>query len=466
MVIQSSIMKKIAYLFSLLVVTSLLNACQKDNPPLPDNLVQFETNELGFDAESSSIDIHLNVTRNVDAEVPLTINLVSSGVTYGTEFTTSPAATGNNLSLTVPAGSNSISFKVNKTPNIFLQGDESITFKIGSAGSPLLIGAPDSLQLRFSAITSTGSQLTLDGGPGDDAAENSVFVDMSANKQTPVKRDSWDLGFYNGDDFRVILNYTLVNAMAVALNKNDLDAVTAQDTAGLVLESTFSPDDLKKVDDVSGDLNKTVVGDIAADDADNKVYILNRGGLVSHSDASKGWIKFRVLRNAIGYTLQYANIADANFKTVNIPKEPTHQFSFVSLDNGQQVPVQPAKGLWDFQWGLASYTTAGIYYPFADLVFINFRDGVQAAEVMTSTVSYDNFNESNIAAITFSSNRDVIGSNWRATTGTKGVKTDRFYVLKDPAGNIYKLKFINFIADDGGKRGYPNISYQLVKKGD
>jgi hypothetical protein len=154
---------------------------------------------------------------------------------------------------------------------------------------------------------------------------------------------------------------------------------------------------------------------------------------------------------------------------VDVPKESTHQFSFVSLVSGQLVTVQPEKDRWDIEWGLGSYVTASggsnIYYPFSDLVFINNLDGVQAAEVLTSTVSYDNYAESNIATTTFSSDRDAIGSKWRATTGTKGVLTDRFFVIKDPAGNVYKIKFVNFIADDGGTRGYPNISYSLVKKG-
>src|SRR5699024_12297236 len=55
---------------------------------------------------------------------------------------------------------------------------------------------------------SDGTQMTLNGGEGGSAAENTVFVDLSADKQTPVKRTTWNLGFYNGNQFRVILNST------------------------------------------------------------------------------------------------------------------------------------------------------------------------------------------------------------------------------------------------------------------
>jgi hypothetical protein len=462
-------MRKAAYLLFLISLSALFTNCKKDNPPLPDNLLQFSTNQLGFESDSASIRITLSLSRSTDADIPVVIGLNGGGVTYGTEFTTEPAASNSNVSITVPAGSNSASFRVVRADNVFLQGNESIAFKIVSAGAPVVIGSTDSLRLNFSAIVSDGSQLTLNGGAGGSTAQNTVFVDLSANEQTDIKRDSWDLGFYSGSQFRVILNYTLSNAMAVALDKNDLTQVSAADTVNMVLSSTFSPDDLAKVDDASGDLSKTAISEISANDADNKVYILNRSSLSGSAASTNGWVKLRILRNGSnGYTLQYADIADATFKTVNITKDDSHQFSYVSLASGDLVPVAPAKNRWDFEWGLASYYTpyddSNIYYPFSDLVFINTLDGVQAAEVLTSTVSYDDFKETDLAGITLSSDRDAIGSKWRATTGTIGVKTDRFYVIKDPAGNIYKLKFINFTTQDGGTRGYPNIAYVLVKK--
>src|SRR5690349_13505274 len=54
---------------------------------------------------------------------------------------------------------------------------------------------------------SDGAELKLDGGGGA-GAPNAVYVDFSADKQTSVVRSSWDLGFYNGNDFRVVTNYT------------------------------------------------------------------------------------------------------------------------------------------------------------------------------------------------------------------------------------------------------------------
>ncbi|MEK7226475.1 MAG: hypothetical protein AAB221_12460, partial [Bacteroidota bacterium] len=74
---------------------------------------------------------------------------------------------------------------------------------------------------------SSGSQVELNGLAGTEAgsaAGNSVYLDLSTNQATAVTRASWDLGFYCGSDFRVILNNT-TSAGAKVLAQNDLIAV-------------------------------------------------------------------------------------------------------------------------------------------------------------------------------------------------------------------------------------------------
>ena len=219
---------------------------------------------------------------------------------------------------------------------------------------------------------------------------------------------------------------------------------------------------------MQGVFANTVIAAVSATEADNKVYIINRG--VGGGTPKKDMIKVRILRNGTNYTLQYAGLTETTFKTVSITKDPTRNFSFFSITNNAIVDVEPTKAKWDIVWSggifqtVLSATEIAPYY-FSDQVYINHLAGVSAAEVLTSAVTYDAFAEANIASQTFLTNRSAIGSKWRATTGTIGVKTDRFYVVKDAAGNVYKLKFLNFHSADGGERGYPNIDYKLVKKG-
>lgn len=455
-------MKKLSYflLAFILVVTA---SCKKNDPPLPDNQLTFAASTQGLASTDQSIDVVLSLGRATTVAVPVVVDLTAAGVTYGNEFTTEPAALNNSLSLTIPAGSTSVSFKVTKKAGIFLNGTESVNFVIKSAGQPVVLGATNALKLSFSSIISTGSALTLDGGEGASAAVNSVYVDLSGNAQTSVKRNSWDLGFYNGDDFRVILNNAAA-ASVVAVNKTDINAVTAADVTMANLELGFGKGTFNVFDDVSGDLTKTAIPQISATESSNVVYVINRAGGAGVTAAPADLVKIRVLRAPNGYTLQYAKLTESTFKTVTITKNTATNFNFLNFDTGALVNVEPTKDRWDFVWTYSIYYTGTTPYAFSDLVFTNYLNNTQVAEVLTSSVTYAAYAEANVATTTFVAGRNTIGSNWRATTGTVGVKTDRFYVVKDAAGNVYKLKFVSFTTQDGGTRGYPKIEYALVKK--
>ncbi|MEO7308242.1 MAG: hypothetical protein ABIR78_07940, partial [Ferruginibacter sp.] len=182
----------------------------------------------------------------------------------------------------------------------------------------------------FVIPASAGAQVQLNGIAGNEAgsvAGNSVYLDLSADKQTPSLRAGWDLGFYSGADFRVILNNTSSSGAKV-LDKNDLTIVGATDTVGLTLAtSQFNPlpGDLAYFDNVAGDLTKTVIPSVSATDADNKVIILNRG--TGGGIAARPWVKLRVLRNVTGgYTLQYAGIQETTFRIIQVPKDASYHF--------------------------------------------------------------------------------------------------------------------------------------------
>lgn len=454
-------MKKLLYV--VLATALALGACKKTDPPLPDNTLNFSASAQGFESTAASATVTLSLSRSASVAIPVTVSLAATGVTYGTEFTTEPAANNGTITLSIPAGSTSVSFTVNKTSGVFLNGNEYLSFTLASAGSPIVIGSTNALKLSFASITSTGSTLTLNGGAGGASAVNSVFVDLSANAQTDVARASWDLGFYNGDDFRVILNNT-TSASTVVVNKTDITQVTSADVNLTDLQLGFGKGTFSIFDDVNGDLTKTAIAQVSATDADNKVYVINRVGGSGTTAAAEDLYKVRILRASNGYTLQYAKLNETTFQTITVTKNTAYNFNYVSFDTGA-VNVEPTKDHWDLEWTYSIYYTGTIPYAFSDLVLSNYLGNVQTAEVLTSTVTYDAFAESNLSSITLSASRNTISSNWRATTGTIGVKTDRFYVVQDAAGNIYKLKFVSFTTQDGGTRGYPVIQYALVKKG-
>ncbi|MFT2008013.1 HmuY family protein [Pontibacter sp. 13R65] len=454
-------MKRRLYSFLVLGFLTTLSACKDEDPPLPDNLLQFEAPAIGFEAQAGEVEVKVLLSRAADAAVPITLALQSSGLTYGTEFTTDPAASNGSISLTVPAGSSEAVLKVKKVAGVLLlDGDEEITFTVSAASPAVVLSGNTTTTLRFSEILSESAAMVLNGGGA--AFTNKVFIDLSANRQTAIARTAWDLAFYSGNEFRVVLNNE-TGALAVALDKTDLNQVTAQDTVALVAKltlDTYSPEAMQYIDDVEGDLTKTAIASVATTDSENKVYIVNRG---TKGATARGWQKIRVLRSSNGYKLQYADIKATTYKELTITKDSNLNFSYVSFATGA-VAVEPAKDRWDIAWTAYTYKLGPIPYYFQDMVLLNHLGGASVAKVQTSMVSYEAFGEANLSALEFQTNKLAIGSDWRFTTGAgaPNVHTDRFYVVKDADGNIYKLRFTSMAQN--GERGKPQIEYRLVKK--
>jgi hypothetical protein len=459
----------------LICAVFVLSACESDDPPLPDNVVGFTASESGIADDEAEATISIALSRAAEVAIPLTIEFETTGVEYGEHFTTDPAAVNNKLSLTIPAGSTALTFKVKKEADIFLEGSESIKFNLTDAGEPIVLGDKNALELSFSSIVSTGSELTLNGLIGAEAgssAGNTVYLDFSNNTQTALARTGWDLGFYNGTDFRVVINH-IAGASVVAVDKTDIATVTSVDINPDDLKLGFGEGTFEIVDDVFGDMTKTAIPAISATPGDNKVYVINRVGGSGAIGPVEDLVKVRVVRRTNGYTLQYAKINETTFTSLDIDKSDATNFTYVSLSTGK-VEFEPAKAKWDIQWSWGIFRTenppgSGVWLPygFSDLVFTNYLNDTQAAEILTTTSTYEAFSETNLAGVTWSSERNAIGSHWRVTSpaASAGVKTDRFYLVKDSGGNIYKVKFVSFHSNDGGTRGKPVIKYALVKKG-
>ena len=325
-------------------------------------------------------------------------------------------------------------------------------------------------------IPSQGAQVELNGLIGNEpgsAAGKSVFLDLSANKTTAIARASWDLGFYCGSDFRVILNNT-AGAGAKVLAKSNLSDVAAADTIGLTLAfDPFNPlpTDLAYYDDIAGSLNGTVIPEISSNENSNKVIIVNRG--IGGNIASRPWIKMRVLKNTSGgYTLQYAGITETSFKTIQVPKDAAYHFTFVSFDTGI-TEGQPEKDKWDLQWSYsvfqANFGAGLVPYNYSDVIAVNHLSNVMVKEKIyadetVAAAAYSAFNKDSATAAALVSGRWSIGSNWRSTQPATGARKDRFYLIRDASGNYYKLKCLAMgVGADGGTRGKPEFKYELIQ---
>lgn len=474
-------MNRIKYLMLIAGLSMGVMSCE-DDPKLPAIEIGFEAEAVGMSADEPSTTININLSRKNSTDVSLTVIVEANDLQYGSDFTTVPEAVNNAISLTIPKGETQVSIVLTKVDGVGFTGDETIKFAFGVImNAEALEAGITETNVSFSEITVANGAINILGGGA--LYPNKVFIDLSGNRQTSVARTAWDFGFSSGDDFRVTLNASN-GMMARALAKNNLNDVTAADTVGfgkqLSLAAVFaaitSPTPpawvssaITWIDDPTGNLTNTAIAGISATATDNQVYIVNLGDGPGTPAPNLGWKKIRIVRNGNGYTLQHANIGATSFSEIQITKNTSHAFQYVSLANGT-VSVEPAVTKWDIAWtGFTNSTNFGsgpVPYYFQDVVLQN-TTGVQTVQILTSTKTYEAFVESDLTGLDFGTQSQVkIGASWRSGGGpgvAPALRTDRFYIIKDGENNYYKLRFTALTTN--GERGKPAIEFVLLKAG-
>ncbi|WP_439488895.1 HmuY family protein [Algoriphagus sp.] len=311
--------------------------------------------------------------------------------------------------------------------------------------------------------------IEVDGGGA--TYPNTAYIQFRTGTQTAVARESWDLAFATGSEFKVLINGT-TGAMASATGETDINAVSAEDMSAAdsaaITYSVPNPVGIAHVDDVSNPLTAPVIAAISSTEGNNEVYILNRG---SSAASERPWKKIKIIRNGEGYTLQHANADGADVTSVDIAKDSNLNFVYFSFENGI-VNVEPGKTAWDIAWtaGISStnFGGAAIPYFYQDLIFHNIYGGSAVAQVLEEDITYENFTEQDAQALTFSTtDRLTIGSSWRFTGGPPPSDPPHafdtiYYIVKDAENNIYKVRFLSLTKD--GERGKPSLEFELVSE--
>jgi hypothetical protein len=339
----------------------------------------------------------------------------------------------------------------------------------------------DNLPTEPIVVLIEGASVTPEvGGPNQ---QNQVYIDLSTNTTTAVQRDSWDLGFYGGTDFRVVLNSSIFMAAAV-LTETDIDAVSATSTEvenlqPLVAVGTFDAANTAYVDAPDGSFSNPAIAQISSTITNNKVYLVNLGdavstetpstGSVAISGDSRGWKKIRILRNGNDYVLQYADLTATTHEEINISKDSNYNFTFFSFNTESQVNVAPEKSNWDLNFTVFTNEINGYgSYGYSDYVLNNTKGSAQAYMIDTEVdtdLSYDNFTLTNVIDANFTNDQRSIGSSWRNGGGPgslPSLKDTVFYVVNDTDGNLYKIKFLA-LTNTVGERGYPEFVYSLLQ---
>lgn len=312
------------------------------------------------------------------------------------------------------------------------------------------------------------------GGPNE---QNEVFVDLSEQATAESHRETWDLGFYSGDGFHVVINGSLRMA-AKQLETTDIALPQAQDAT--VAVGTFNPINMNYIDHPNGSIDQTAFGDLATSEAEAKVYLVNLGSKVptetppvgssNVSAGSRGWKKVKVWVDGDGYKLQYAELNATTATTVSIAKDPAYNHVFYSFTQNSIVLSEPEKDKWDLNFTcftnevFEGTESAGAYF-YSDFIVTNTKAGVTAFMVTETpgVLEYDNFTAESLATgdYAFSTDQRAVGANWRNVIPVQ-VYDNVFFVVKDAGGAVYKIKFISMLST-AGERGFPVFQYELLQ---
>jgi hypothetical protein len=472
-------------LFSLMLGLGALafTACSDDENGGPSgNAVGFPNPAINLTSEVTTVT--LNFMNPAKADGTVTLSLAESNVEYGVDYTTMPAASVNTLVVPFSQGDETTSFTFTRLVSAIEGEAKNVVVTIASVTNNMtIIPTAKAVQLNFDE--SPIQNATAFPAIGGANIPNQVYFDFSSGNGTGVSRTGWDLAFYSGDGFQVAINASIKMA-AKNTGLTDITLPVAVDAdvavgegggAGIV---AGNPD---YVDYPDGDITKTAINTVSSNDADNKVYLVNLGheiatsspgaGSVNPYGASRGWMKIRVLRQGENYLLQYADIDSADYQEIAISKTAGYNFTFFSFDNGV-VQAEPAKNQWDIVFtpfvNLVNFGTGMVSYAYQDYIVTNRNANVRAYEQLNAAgISYANFSLADIDNSKFNQEAAIdqraIGANWRNGGGPSSapsVRDDRFYIVKDPAENIYKVRFIS-LTNGAGERGNPSFEYHLLQ---
>lgn len=466
-------MKKILTICFMIASVAFLGCESEDKIAAQPFVVAFENQSHDYSKIVSEQVIGLKFSETAQADGFVTIRITPENAVYGVDFATNPAPVNNEIIVPINAGLGNSSFTFSNLIYPFDSDDKSVKFDIVSIDYPNYTNVQGYTSTVISFERSLGA--TTEPALGGPNQGNQVYIDLSTETSTEVWRDSWDLGFYSGDAFRVAINGSIYMA-ARELDGTDIDAVTQASVAAFqsqVTIGTFDPANAVYIDSPNGAITGTAFQEVSSIEANNKVYLVNLGytvgtstppaGSVAVAGNARGWRKVRVVRDGENYKLQYAELNATTHQEVTIAKNPDYNFTFFSFNSNAVVNVEPQKAKWDLCFSVFTNVIDGAgSYGYSDFVLNNAKAGIYVYRVnVSAAVTYENFGLSAIDDNNFTTDQRIIGADWRDVF-TGSAYANRFYVLKDLDGNYYKIRMLAFL-NESGVRGYPKFEYRLVQ---
>ncbi|WP_103071780.1 HmuY family protein [Aquimarina sediminis] len=461
-----------------LLLLFIVSGCSSDDDTtIQEFAVAFENPSVSFSTTDENKEVKIVFSSKAPQAGNVTVNYTVENAVYGADadFTTVPSGETGSITVAFKQGDSDVSFTINKLKNPIEGVTQSVSFSLAKVSVlNSIMSGNTNLAVSFTESAALGGIISPKVGGANEP--NQVYVDLSAQSQVDVLRDSWDLGFYGGSEFRVSINGSIFMG-AAQLDATDINTVKEADVTAIKdLIKTSAPNTAQYFDGPTGEITKTVIAEVSETDAENKVYLLKLGFEVSTKAAEvggvelsgdlRGWKKIRILRSGDDYVLQHADIAATTFEEIKISKDSDYNFRFFSFNTKNIVDVEPKKEKWDLNFtvftNILDFGGGNLGgYGYSDYVVTNLKGGANSYMVMTADFTYEDFTLANVNNANFIVDQRGIGSNWRSVF-TGSVKDDRFFVVKDTDGNLYKIRF-NALTDDSGVRGNPKFEYTLLQ---
>jgi hypothetical protein len=287
--------------------------------------------------------------------------------------------------------------------------------------------------------------------------DDQVFVDFETGLTKTVPYRSYDLAFEaSADGWRVYLN---TGKLMFVANTTSNDLVVADSTG-----KEWKTETEHLYDD------STAFGNWQSG---NAVYVIDRGR-VEHFGAAR-WRKFQILSvNDNEYKIRFSLYNNTQVTDFTIPKNPAYSLMYFSFENGgKMVDVAPEKNMWDVVFTKYTYTyysepvnSPYRYYLVTGALLNKWAGNENICIRQDSIVNYIPFVEVDgieAASYPFNQLAGAIGFGWKDFDFNLGyiIVPNRYYLLKDNTGFIYKIRFLDFY-DDQGNKGTATFEYQRL----
>lgn len=291
--------------------------------------------------------------------------------------------------------------------------------------------------------------------------EHQVYFDFSTNSVVKTNLfDEWDLSFQAYDSYYIKMN--LGRDMSLQdLGAVDFDTVT-----------TAQNIDQYRRDVPSGNMDSSAIGKWWEEkdgkvQSKNHVYVIERGKNFNRTPG--GLWKMMILgANESGFTIQFSKLKSGITDTLFIPRTDGYNYITMSFDNGGVVNnLEPPSESWDIY-----FTTYTEFFDIPGFEIYPVRGALlndrlcEAAEA-DSVMDFSDLTIEIAQKTQFTKTRNVIGYDWKIVdinTGVYTVNGNKKYLIRDPEGFIYKLRFVGFHRIQNGKaeQGYPEFEFKLL----